>query len=1263
MPYTPARYPWTRRWRALEKPLRTDADGFLALTEGAELPSTLDAIDAPCVLLLGESGVGKSMTVVDEVRRLRDAKEQPEFFDLGGRGDEKQLRGDLRAALAVGGEGLIHLFFDSLDEAPHELARFDALLAEELERAYRALARVRLRIACRTGALLPRLVDALERVWGKGKVAQYEIAPLTREDAVLALAKGGLTDPAATLDRWCAARLGPLATRPVTLQLLLDVAKESGHDLTAMGVTELYRRALSLMLRRSDAHRHRAALRRLAAATLLGEKNCLRPHDQGTARDAWTIDDLRGGEEPLDDGGSTAIDDALLRDVWRGPLFAALDGTRDAERLTWRHRSFAEFLCAEWLAKRHPGAAGLRWLEREVAGERRVVPQLEGVAVWLANLDDGARETLIVDAPNLLRRLDATHLAAAERERVVEAFLQHLNGPASPAWWWLRGTHLAAFEHPGFDAQLRAWIADTSRRKGARIVAVWSAEEGRREAVLPALFEVALSPHDDDVRKQVVAAIVSLLPERDERLRQLLPLLVEHPPDDPGEDLRGDVLRACWPWCFAGTEAAFAVLNARRDETVHGVYASFLDYDLPKLLPRAWLPDALAWARKSLASRDWRYHDVRKELVRRAWERVDEPAVQRELVALRVAVVREHEDFALPEALRVAQRAATRSALVEQTIRESVENDLRWTIDARVSAWLMPADFHLLVARADAAEEPEVSERLLELALRLHEAADRPGDQTEKLEALAGDPRFSKRVQRLWHAWELDDPDLQWVRPGKRPAPAVRPPEGSITEGQRQRILSELARAENEDTECWWQLHAWACARPVSEEACEFTLDFRVEDTPFWKTSDEAVRQRVCEAALRYVATCPPHTDEWFGKELWHRPALAGRAALVLLQQFAPDRLARLPAKRWATWTPALLDPTWMTADEHGGVWPLIVREAHRHTPDEVQRRVLFLVGVENQRGEHAFVLGALGSIDDPSLAGALLDGLCLGGARPNVFRSALDVVGRSLPEDAAAFCRRFIGARWEAGGTDARCAALAAAWLLRERPDTAWETLAGPFHAVPALGGEAIESVARGKAFQWFPELTAPAHLAGYYRWAKRYLREFARPVRNHVEEADRITAPHYIHYSISPTIVRQRELGTPEAVAALEGLVAEEPDNEFLRGECFLARQAAAENAWRPWSLDALFRDGISRDLRRRLREALAACYPKEVPARILCEDAGLPMDRIDWQGSAQERWKHVLDVAIPSGLLEALLTCGAEEYPALAPLLAEVRAPRPL
>src|SRR6185503_6131341 len=137
----------------------------------------------------------------------------------------------------------------------------------------------------------------------------------------------------------------------------------------------------------------------------------------------------------------------------------------------------------------HQGASALRWVERTVARKPRVVPQLEGVAVWMANLSGDVLEALIAHAPYLLPGVDPSKLDAGRRARVVDAFLRHAEDGLGPAWWRMRETHLAAFEHPALDEQLRPWIIDRSRSVAARMLVLWTVERERRESMVPALLE------------------------------------------------------------------------------------------------------------------------------------------------------------------------------------------------------------------------------------------------------------------------------------------------------------------------------------------------------------------------------------------------------------------------------------------------------------------------------------------------------------------------------------------------------------------------------------------------------------------------------------------------------------------------------------------------------------------------------------------------------------------------------------------------------
>lgn len=69
---------------------------------------------------------------------------------------------------------------------------------------------------------------------------------------------------------------------------------------------------------------------------------------------------------------------------------------------------------------------------------------------------------------------------------------------------------------------------------------------------------------------------------------------------------------------------------------------------------------------------------------------------------------------------------------------------------------------------------------------------------------------------------------------------------------------------------------------------------------------------------------------------------------------------------------------------------------------------------------------------------------------------------------------------------------------------------------------------------------------------------------------------------------------------------------------------------------------------DASRELRAKLVRLYPRENDARRVARDANVPLDHIDWNGSAVDFWFAVLDEAGKRGLVTAIEQVASEEYP---------------
>ena len=119
-------YAWTRFWCPRGAVVQTDDDGYLLDPDSwlgkhanADLLSTSSLTECPCVILLGEAGIGKSR----EAPKLAKASlDSPALYrDLGTYSNEEALQHEVFESTEVqswkAGTGVLTVVLDSLDEA------------------------------------------------------------------------------------------------------------------------------------------------------------------------------------------------------------------------------------------------------------------------------------------------------------------------------------------------------------------------------------------------------------------------------------------------------------------------------------------------------------------------------------------------------------------------------------------------------------------------------------------------------------------------------------------------------------------------------------------------------------------------------------------------------------------------------------------------------------------------------------------------------------------------------------------------------------------------------------------------------------------------------------------------------------------------------------------------------------------------------------------------------------------------------------------
>ena len=432
------RYDWQRWWLPVDTDPGLDELGMFYdparhygkyLNPSAKPLSALD--DIGCLLLLGESGIGKTAELKNEVRRLRSQDASVVDLDLGEYSDLMDLKHDLTAgterALSETGGSRVVLVLDGLDEAALEIQRLTDAIPRWLGTMDRS--RVGLRLASRpVVAGLARLSESLEALWPDG-VAEYRLAPLTRADAERAADTHGL-DGETFIEDVANLGIGALAARPITLKLVLSSASDgSGLPDTRH---ETYEKGIEALAAETNP-RHReskspvvpvvevvAAAERLATVSVLsGRSRIAHRSDSDPQPDRVSLD-----EDPLLRTRLSHADAA-----WESGL---LEHDQHGYA-SFIHRSIAEFLAARYLMGFDFKVQ--RRLLADPNDRELVTPQLGAVAEWLSFESSDVRAWLThIDVYALLNP-DLAARPEEQRRQIGRAVLDRLDREQAVTGW------------------------------------------------------------------------------------------------------------------------------------------------------------------------------------------------------------------------------------------------------------------------------------------------------------------------------------------------------------------------------------------------------------------------------------------------------------------------------------------------------------------------------------------------------------------------------------------------------------------------------------------------------------------------------------------------------------------------------------------------------------------------------------------------------------------------------------------------------------
>lgn len=1212
---TADRYEWNRFWFPRGSPLVGSLKDYLSDPQSdPELKAQwgvrplADILDTPCLALLGEPGMGKSLALererdnidalinasggttlwlrlrsyMTDLRLVHDLFESPEFDAWGN------------------GSHTMHVFLDDFDECHLHIQTLATLLVDGLRR-YPSDAvrnRLRLRIASRTFAWPASLEIALQEVWGEDHFAAYELAPLRRADAAMAAEIQGL-DPTVFLSSIDNVQAAPLASRPVTLNLLLRLYLQSGAlpnkraDLYDLGCDELCR---ELNPDRRDARRtgetspkqRRAIASRIAAATIfagryvIGEERSV-DSDRGLLR----IPELAEGVERVD-GEEVHIDETAVRET----LHTALFNGRGVGSVGWAHHTLGEYLATDYLVRRNVALTQvMSLLVYPSDTESKIVPQLRDVAAGLASVRlDVFREILKSD-PEALLMSDLDSVGESERADLVEAILEgHRSGRLVNTYaTWTQRRRYEKLRHGGLADQLRPSIVDGSNNDAARREAIHIADICELQQLSNDLVEVALDPSQAiEIR---IAAAYSLVEIGDEHANGRLKPLVALPSEqDPDEELKGCALRATWPNHLTASEL-FTTLSAPTSP-VYGAYALFLHSNPMRHLQSPDLPTALAWVEHHGAEAEIPYEvrEIVHAILRLAWDHLNEPDILSVFAWITVLRLRHYH-----EVLGERGDFGARNLLLsdEARRRRLLTAVLRLILNFEQDFWLLEA--HGLAQSHDVpwmVEQlwAERSSRMMRSWIRLIGSVLDPRSQIslaamwtllhhdvvlrEVFVPLLGPrPLLQEKWGHLFDPILLGSPQAHNLKGAYDERQELHQRNRELVSSRVQldppivRLVRSLERFESGDLEAWPHLN-WEMMRGPNGHVNN-ELDSDLTTYPAWLEADAGIRERIVQAARRYIHEQIPEPEKWMtvgtGTQFAFSPRdNAGFRAFELLVRQAPEGLTSLVSEVWRSWTPVLVAYR-LPDDRDDETQRKLIALAYPQASEDVISTVLRLVDHANRVGSGIEnLIRKVSDCWDDRWTAPLLEKAQDSSLTPETLNSLLSLLLDHSVEDARDFAAELIRTRGTGAEEDGTRAVVAGGALMLHSIDAGWDIVWPAIQADSNFGANLVSQVVwalRGRLDNVFSKLSEN-NLADLYIWLAHVYPHHEDPTSvGATWVTPRAAIGHWREY----VLTHLQSRGTHDAVEAVRRIARELPELDWLQRVIYQTREITRRATWK--------------------------------------------------------------------------------------------------
>ncbi len=1158
------KFPWKRFWCPPEGKLHLDNWSYLTDPEGEygkdinpDVVSFEIIRDTPCLILLGEPGIGKSQTIEDEIEHLqKEISEKDELqlrIDLKEYGSEDRLIKDLFESETwkefTNSSNKLHIFVDSLDEGGLRIPQVSTLILKGLEKA--PVERLSFRIACRTAEWPWSFREGLSQLWGKEQVKVYELAPLRLIDVQKA---ANLVEVKATefIESIHEKNAGPLASKPITLNFLLNLFRENGGFPESQ--VELYEKGCLNLCEEPDLERREkgdndkryvghltsgqrlAVASRVAAVLIFSNRIAVyKDIDQGDLPDdCLTIRELVGGKEKTDSGTFDISEDSIKETLKTG-LFTS----RGAHLMGFAHQTYAEFLAARYL--KDAPFEQVKNLLGHPYNVNKIIPQLHEIATWLGGQRRDVSSWLLSIEPEILLQSDIIKIDNKIKENLVSSLLvKFKEGELFDSASFYRDFH--KLSHPGIAEQLRPLVNDKVLPPIARNTAIGIAETCNVKGLQDILVERALDQTENyHIRVQAARAVFKIADE--DSKKKLEPLAKGEAGNDPDNELRTYGMRCMWPKHWNTTELLKNI--APPNEHFFGTYHRFLKWEVIPQIPTPDLLTDMPLALNIISK--WPYRGgefdllgvIADEIILSAWGQLPDRSILLKLAELILYRIKSHKPICDEKVWQtLSGDHKNRHAIVKFMIEElNIDERTCYSLIYRQTPLILNSDFYWLLEQIEASipEKQGTWAGCILNTLR----GDHPVEWISRfLEVHARVPALEEKYPAYW---EFDSKlsrdskanylrNLRWEQQNQQRLP--KPP---ISE----RIEASLRMIEEGNVNEWHKLtYNLSCDPATGDHEWRSTI----QNTPGWKNSYELKQIRIVEAANKFLLNNSPESDEWFGSGSYTWKIFSTYLAIRFIAE-RKDNVDSIPDDIWVRLVPYMLDDSPVINNQES--FCLQFELAFKKAPEATKLYLLRLIECENERHGRIFFIDHLKNCWKAELTPVILNKLKSCDLKPGGFRDLTEFLfDIGVPDVEEVVVNKIDQIRKE-GISDQEMVIELFVLLFLHWSGKHWSLIWELFQEQPELAEGILyklaDRVERHNAS--FADNLEESHLAELYLFMSNRF-----PPGEDPKLEGEVTARHSLGELRSSLLKKLVNMGTKEACTAIESLVEKLPEQRSV-------------------------------------------------------------------------------------------------------------------